>query len=831
MPSRRDFIKYLGASGVASAAAVKTAKASAAGAAASSGPRPNVVFVLADQWRPSALEMGPANDNSYQTTQLLKTPRLKEFGEKGIRLDRCYTTKPVCTPNRSAIITGQYPHETGMLDNNLMLPPNIPCLPDVLSDAGYRTYYLGKWHMDGTGKGTSGAPAAGFVPKNWRRRGLERWDGMNRGHSYYANSFMLDDDGVKIPVPAANPSGTLDEQLADFEPHIQTDLAMDYISDHQTNHTDENFFIWMNYGPPHDPFSPPAPFDTYDQNDLVARPNNASASNMPALSNYYGLCEALDYEFGRLLDHLDSLGLENETIVVFTSDHGEMMGSHDQIRKGQMYEESWRVPFLARWPGKIATDAVSDAPYSSTDIMPTLLGLCGLETPASVTGLDKSELLCGNAITETPVFGENEATSGGAKAWRGVVQRVGGVMYKLVQQPDTAGTALESTQLYDLDADPYEQNNLLASPSHAANLALLETTMANWRTETGDTFYPAQQTPRAAKSYPDTATVQLPLKSKMRKEPGGELFLDVESQSRVFFTLQKSPDLTSMSWSDVGSARHGNGNTLSFPLAELPVAGIPRQFYRVKAEEVLVTGTTDFVNGGDIAGVTTSDWSDGVPSASMPGTIGMTITSGTMGNGLAGQVITQLGGTISIANGTASSRAFSGSTRYTLVNGIFTRTTSHVLRLGQNTAASDVEFNLVGGTLDLSSAAGATGLVFMGTNSVLNVSGGTADISGNQIQLHATSNHTDTPFINFEEEGEGLVTCQDLTFQPGKLGYINFQAGSAGVLTVTGNITNEGTGSQTFENLWDVGRLRYLGENVGSFSDVFQVNGNSLSLK
>ena len=339
MASRRDFIKYLGAS--SSFALIRTARADGEPVVET---RPNVLFVLADQWRGSALEMGPANDNSYAETgkQLLKTPRLKAFGDEGVRLDHAYATKPVCTPNRSAIITGKYPHETGMFDNDLMLPPDIPCMTDVFKDAGYRTYYVGKWHMDGTGKGTTGTPAAGFVPKNWRRRGIDRFDGMNRGHSYFENSFMLDDDGTVMPVPAANPSGTLDEQLADFEPHRQADLVLDYLDDHSLNHSGEPFFIWLNFGPPHDPFTPPPPFDTYVPAQLTPRPNNDNASNMTALSNYYGLCEALDHEFGRMLDKIAALGLAQDTIVVFTSDHGEMMGSHDLVRKGFPEDESWR---------------------------------------------------------------------------------------------------------------------------------------------------------------------------------------------------------------------------------------------------------------------------------------------------------------------------------------------------------------------------------------------------------------------------------------------------------------------------------------------------------
>ncbi|SHI80005.1 Tat (twin-arginine translocation) pathway signal sequence [Rubritalea squalenifaciens DSM 18772] len=830
MPSRRDFIKYLGASG---AAALST-KAKANHDSPSSSTKPNVVLVVADQWRASALEMGPSNDNTYQTTQLLQTPHLKSFGETGMRLDRCFATKPVCTPNRSAIITGQYPHETGMFNNNLMLPPDIPCMSDVFNDAGYRTYYVGKWHMDGGGKGTSGSPAAGWVPKNWRRRGLNQWDGMNRGHSYYNGSFMLDDDGSKIPVPTANPSGTLDEQLADFEPHRQVDLVMDYLTDHQANHDGENFFIWLNFGPPHDPFTPPAPFDTYNATSLVARPNNTDSSNMSALANYYGLCTALDYEFKRLSDHLESLGLTEDTIVVFTSDHGEMMGSHGYVRKGQPEDESWRIPFLVRWPQHVPASAVSDTAFSSTDIMPTLLGMCGLDIPDSVSGSDKSQLLYGNSIPDTPVYGENEG-NGYSSGWRGIVKKIGGVTYKLILRVnrDVTPNEMYTGELYDLDNDPYELTNQVDNPSFAAIRTDLEDTIDQWRTETGDTYYPAQGTPMASGSYPSTATVNEDLNSKILKKDDGKHYLQVKSQSRIFFTMQESPDMSSGSWTDVGSAKHGNGNLLNFEIGDLgslTFLGIPKMFYRVKAEESLVTGSTDFIEGGNISGSSSADWSNGAPSSAVPGTIGLDITSGTMGGGLNGQVITQLAGTILINSGTASSQAFDGSTKYTLVGGIFRRTTSHVLRLGQNSNISSVEFNIVGGLLDLSSSAGSTGLVFMGTDSVLNISGGTVDVSGNQIYLHDSSNHTDTAIINFEEESAGDVTCALLKFSSAKLGYINFETGSNGTLTVTDDISDASTGL-TFEDLWNSGRLRYMDENTGNFSDHFQVSGSTLSLK
>ena len=134
MLTRRNFIRFLGAS----SSIALTRRVGAAPGDPMPGSKPNVLLVVADQWRGSALEMGPANDNSYAGAgkQTLATPRLKTFGEQGVRLDRCYATKPVCTPNRSAVITGKYPHQTGMFKNNLMLPPDIPCMSDVFQVSG-----------------------------------------------------------------------------------------------------------------------------------------------------------------------------------------------------------------------------------------------------------------------------------------------------------------------------------------------------------------------------------------------------------------------------------------------------------------------------------------------------------------------------------------------------------------------------------------------------------------------------------------------------------------------------------------------------------------------
>ena len=150
--------------------------------------RPNVLLVKADQWRGSAFSFGPYHDADVQT------PHIETLASGGIRFDRCYATLPLCTPNRSTLITGRYPVQTRMFKNDIMLPPDIPCIGDVFSDAGYATYYCGKFHMDGSAK-------PGYVPKGWRRRGYTVFEGFNRGHEYYSTSKIFTDDGQLFTVP------------------------------------------------------------------------------------------------------------------------------------------------------------------------------------------------------------------------------------------------------------------------------------------------------------------------------------------------------------------------------------------------------------------------------------------------------------------------------------------------------------------------------------------------------------------------------------------------------------------------------------------------------
>ena len=176
--------------------------------------RYNVLFVLADQWRFCTLGHGANHD------PVVKTPNLDKLAKAGVHWSKYYAAHPVCTPNRSAIVTGRWPWQTGMNKNDLMLPPSETCIAQSFTDAGYKCHYIGKWHMDGT-------PLPGYVPKGWRRRGFTTFEGFNKGHggSMYLSSASFDNDGNRV-----------DDIVAGiYEPTYQTDLAINFIKQNKTH--------------------------------------------------------------------------------------------------------------------------------------------------------------------------------------------------------------------------------------------------------------------------------------------------------------------------------------------------------------------------------------------------------------------------------------------------------------------------------------------------------------------------------------------------------------------------------------------------------------------
>ena len=338
--------------------------------------RPNLLYIFADQMR--GMDMHCAGNTQ------LHTPNLDRLAEQGMRLSHAYANTPVCTASRAMLLTGLYPATNRVVANDLPLPEETQTLGELFQGAGYRTGYIGKWHLDGV-------PRSKWTPPGPRRHGFEFWAAYNCSHDYFrADKYYRD-----LPVPI---------RVDGYEPEVQTNLALDFLA----TDDDRPFCMMLSWGPPHDPYPlvPEVFKDQYDPATIYLRPNVSAVHRDAAplahdwepretIANYYAAITALDSQLGRILDFLDESGLVESTVVVFTSDHGDMLWSQGRMKKQLPWEESINIPFLIRWPGQIQAGSVSDSLFGVIDHLPTLLSLCAVEAPARLQGIDLSPTLLG----------------------------------------------------------------------------------------------------------------------------------------------------------------------------------------------------------------------------------------------------------------------------------------------------------------------------------------------------------------------------------------------------------------------------------------------------
>lgn len=407
--------------------------------------RPNVLFIVADQWRAQALPSAGNPD--------LVAPNLARLAREGVDFRRAYTSYPVCCPARAAMLTGKFPHAAGVPRNHMQLPLTENTLSEELKRAGYRTGYIGKWHLDGR-------ESAGFVPAA-RRRGFDYWAAHNLAHQHYGSVYFRD-----TPEPI---------RVDGFQPDQQTDLAIEFLRQKST----QPFFLYLSWVAPHPPLTPPPRHAIYDPQKLRLRPNVPEASAAEARKNmaaYYGLCTAVDENLGRLLAELDTGGMTENTIVVFTSDHGYTLGSHGLDEIDRPYEEAANIPLLIRYPARVKSRTEHEALVSNVDYAPTLLSLCGVSRPGGMQGVDVSSwLTAGGRPHPKSIYAEGSL--GSAAEWRMVVRGPD----KLV-----VDYTLTPTHLYQLGRDPYELENLAAVRSERRKRDEMLTILRGWMSRTSD---------------------------------------------------------------------------------------------------------------------------------------------------------------------------------------------------------------------------------------------------------------------------------------------------------------------------------------------------------
>ncbi|WP_321471993.1 sulfatase [uncultured Paludibaculum sp.] len=461
--------------------------AATAGAAVASGTgqgaqrRPNLVYVFADQL--SLHHCGYGGDEHAHT------PNIDRLAAESFSFSDCIASSPVCAPYRATLMTGKYQSSTGMVINELRLSPQHECFGHVLTRAGYQTGYIGKWHLWANELGHHDETRNGFVPPGPYRLGFDGlWAGYNFNHTYYNSPYFGDTPQRLI------------HKL--YEPDSQTTMAIDWLKG-AARKTDP-FALFLSWGPPHDPWGwdnvPPEYAEMFRDRKLPVRPNYSEQRDPYAddwarpsanyyrelpqfMQAYYAQTANIDWNLGRLTRALDEAGVAGDTIFVFTSDHGEMFGSHGRRAKYIFYEEAARVPFLMRWPGRTPKGRGSKACFHSPDIMPTLLDMMGLKTPRAVEGSSFSGVALGksNRVPDAAFLqgmGTTAAWKDGTE-WRAVRD----------QQHTYAVYRVDGKELlFDNTKDPFQMKNLADDRSQAKTVIHYRERLKHWRKEHNDAF-------------------------------------------------------------------------------------------------------------------------------------------------------------------------------------------------------------------------------------------------------------------------------------------------------------------------------------------------------
>jgi arylsulfatase A-like enzyme len=422
---------------------------------------PNILFVFSDQQRYCDL-------GCYGNREVI-TPNIDAWAADAVVFDRFYSNCPVCVPARGTLLTGTFPLRHGAITNDLRIRPDTRSVADVLNENGYNTAYLGKWHL-------GGAPRDQFITEK-NRLGFDYWRGCNCNHNYM-KAYYDDNNNVRHYEDG-------------YEPHIQAALAEEYIA---AADADKPFALFLSFGTPHDPYDlvPPETLALYNEDTFSLRANvSFPVKRSPEIMfgetdfrrqirGYYAHITELDLIMGRLFAVLDARGLRDDTIIVYTSDHGNMLGSHGLTDKQLPFEESVHIPFIVSY-GKNFTAGTRSGIASLVDITPTLLSLAGINiSDETFDGRDASGVINGTENGGFAYLTEyipcHQASLRGSGEWRAVVSGD----CKLVRSPGDDG--IWKNELYDLAGDVYERINLAGSDEYADKLksltALLDSEVA-----------------------------------------------------------------------------------------------------------------------------------------------------------------------------------------------------------------------------------------------------------------------------------------------------------------------------------------------------------------
>lgn len=458
---------------------------------------PNTLLLLTDQER---------FDVTHPDGPDVNTPNIDRLANEGMYFERAYTPISICTAARGSLLSGLYPHNHGMMNNchepdaiRADFPEEIPTFGEMLADAGYDNSYIGKWHV-----GRNQRPEEfGF---QYLGGGDGHHDAANTDFREYQQEQGVDPDEIDLEetIYASNRDPTL---IAAKTPVPLEATRTYYLAEKTIERLEEwaegdgSYFHRTDFPGPHHPYTVPEPYASmYDPEDIDLWDSfEEPYGNKPAvqeaylgyrgvedlseekwreaISKYFGFVTFIDDQIGRILDAIDRLGLD--PVVIHGADHGDMTGSHRQFNKGpMMYEDTYHVPLIVRWPGVVEPGSTCDEFVRLLDLMPTFLKMADLEPPANIDGRSILPLLHGERPADWPtsLFAEYHGDEFGLYSQRMIRTE----RYKYVYNPP------DTDELYDLERDPDELLNVVDNPQYQETRERLKTELAKWMEQTDD---------------------------------------------------------------------------------------------------------------------------------------------------------------------------------------------------------------------------------------------------------------------------------------------------------------------------------------------------------
>ena len=472
--------------------------------------QPNILLLVTDQQRWDTI-------SAYGLNSVCRTPHIDALAQRGVRFDNAFTPTAICSPARASLYTGLYPHKHGVTGNGLCLRDGVQGINHYLGQAGYHSGYAGKWHVDEergpNDLGFVGQDFLGYAfPGSGLLPGLQFRPTPKRGNPYQT---YLEERGFELPTVTqryvgVNPGSNSQEMFALHDGPVES--CIEYFVAEETirvidelNGSENPFFIWGNFWGPHTPCLVPEPyFSMYNPADIPEHPSyQETFENKPyrqqliermwglgqygwpgfqeITARYYGHCTLIDDMVGRIVVHLEKLGILDNTVIIFTSDHGDCMGAHKLIEKGEfMYDEIYRIPLVVAHPDCRQPGSANDDFVYLHELTSSMIDLAGAKVPEGLDGQSFASAMGGDPISNE----RDEVYCVFYRHFTEVNQRM--VRTRTHQFTFNSG---DQGELYDLTVDPYQLNNVYGQAAYEAVRLDLMGRMERYMKELDDPLY------------------------------------------------------------------------------------------------------------------------------------------------------------------------------------------------------------------------------------------------------------------------------------------------------------------------------------------------------